>query len=125
MSSRKDIRWFALLLTLVSVIGVGALINYLPTTVMGDAALPFTRVARSKQLAAHRLPQDFGQGVELLESRHYKSALTVWHRVLEYAPTLPEAHVNMGFTLLGLGRASDARDFFHTAHHLPVPIPAE
>ena len=42
-------------------------------------------------------------------------ALTALHRVLQLAPELPEAHVNMGYALLGLNRPKEARDFFDGA----------
>jgi tetratricopeptide (TPR) repeat protein len=35
--------------------------------------------------------------------------------VLELAPRMPEAHVNMGFALLGMGRPQAAADFFRSA----------
>ena len=41
--------------------------------------------------------------------------MTAFHRVLELDPEMPEAHVNMGFALIGLGRYAAARDFFEGA----------
>ena len=60
----------------------------------------------------------FAQGVSMLHARQYGFAATAWHRVLELAPRLPEGHVNMGFTMLGLERYDVARDFFATAIEL-------
>jgi tetratricopeptide (TPR) repeat protein len=54
----------------------------------------------------------FQQGVAMLRLGEHAHAITALHRVLELAPTLPEAHVNMGFAMLGAGRAKEARDFF-------------
>ena len=51
----------------------------------------------------------------MLHARQHEHALTALHRVLELAPQMPEAHVNMGFALMGLGRAAAARDFFEGA----------
>ncbi|HEX4858264.1 MAG TPA: tetratricopeptide repeat protein, partial [Usitatibacteraceae bacterium] len=42
-------------------------------------------------------------------------ALTVFHNVLERRPRMPEAHVNMGFALLGMKKYAAARDFFNSA----------
>ncbi|ROR32910.1 tetratricopeptide repeat protein [Inmirania thermothiophila] len=57
----------------------------------------------------------FQQGVAMLHARRYEEAMTAFHRVLELAPRLPEAQVNMGYALLGLGRPEAARDFFRAA----------
>ncbi len=57
----------------------------------------------------------FDQGVMMLHMRQYEHALTSFHRVLELSPNMPEAHVNMGFALLGLKRWAAARDFFESA----------
>jgi tetratricopeptide (TPR) repeat protein len=40
------------------------------------------------------------------------------HRVLQLAPRMPEAHVNMGYALLGLKQADAARSFFTSAIEL-------
>ena len=57
----------------------------------------------------------FEQGVAMLQARQYEHAATALHRVLALAPQMPEAHVNMGFALLGLGRNAQARQFFEGA----------
>jgi Flp pilus assembly protein TadD len=51
----------------------------------------------------------------MLHARQHEHALVALHRVLALAPTMPEAHVNMGYALLGLGRTKEARDFFDGA----------
>lgn len=60
----------------------------------------------------------FNQGVLILHARQYEHALTAFHRVLQLAPTMPEAHVNMGYALIGLGRHKEAGDFFASALEL-------
>lgn len=57
----------------------------------------------------------FDQAVAMLHSRQYEHAVAALHRVIELEPTLPEAHVNMGYALLGMGRYGAARDFFEGA----------
>jgi Flp pilus assembly protein TadD len=57
----------------------------------------------------------FRQGVVMLHARQHEHAVTAFHRVLVLDPSMPEAHVNLGFALLGLGRAREARDFFESA----------
>lgn len=54
----------------------------------------------------------------MLQMRQYDYALTAFHQVLKLAPELPEAHVNMGFALIGLERWRDAASFFETAIEL-------
>lgn len=60
----------------------------------------------------------FEQGVMMLHMRQYEYALTAFHEVLSVAPALPEAHVNMGFALLGLRQWEQARSFFESATDL-------
>lgn len=60
----------------------------------------------------------FDAAVVMLHARQYEHAVTALHRVLTYAPTMPEAHVNMGFALLGLERRREARGFFEAASAL-------
>lgn len=54
----------------------------------------------------------FQQGVLMLHARQFDHALTAFHRVLQLSPRLPEAHVNMGFALLGKESYKEAMDFF-------------
>jgi cytochrome c-type biogenesis protein CcmH/NrfG len=60
----------------------------------------------------------FQQAVAMLHAKQYEHAATALHRVLQLAPRMPEAHVNMGFALLGLQRYGVARDFFRSALEL-------
>jgi len=54
----------------------------------------------------------------MLQMRQYEYALTAFHQVLKLAPEMPEAHVNMGFALVGLDRWRDAVSSFETAIEL-------
>lgn len=54
----------------------------------------------------------------LLNAHRYEEAATELHRVLELEPRMPEAHVNMGFAMIGLQRYAAARDFFDGAIEL-------
>ncbi|MCB1888246.1 MAG: tetratricopeptide repeat protein [Rhodocyclaceae bacterium] len=64
------------------------------------------------------LDQRFSQGVVMLHARRYDDAAQAFHRVLQLAPELPEAHVNMGFAMIGLKQWGTAHDFFNTAIEL-------
>lgn len=101
---RRDHRRLGALLTLALVLAGGAWIQ---------AGAP---VHEAEPVAARdELRERFDQAVLMLHAKQYEHAVTALHRVLELAPRLPEAHVNMGYALLGLGRAEAARDFFEAA----------
>ena len=57
----------------------------------------------------------FQQAVVMLHAKRYEEAIIALQRVLKLEPRLPEAHVNMGFALLGLKRYDAARSSFETA----------
>ncbi len=57
----------------------------------------------------------FKQAVVMLHAKRFDDALTALHRVLELQPNLPEAHVNIGFALLGSRHYLAGRDFFNSA----------
>jgi lipoprotein NlpI len=64
---------------------------------------------------ARRAHQNFQQGVAMLQAGQFDYAVTALHEVLAIYPALPEAHVNMGYALLGAGEPEAAADFFNTA----------
>ncbi|NMG75735.1 tetratricopeptide repeat protein [Aromatoleum diolicum] len=81
----------------------------------------FTMPTRTPSLNATNsgeLRTRFEQGVMMLHMKQYEFALTAFHQVLALEPKLPEAHVNMGFALLGLKQWRGARDFFESAIEL-------
>jgi Flp pilus assembly protein TadD len=57
----------------------------------------------------------FEQAVLMLHAKRYEEAIVALHRVIELEPTMPEAHTNLGFALLGAGKPGPARDFFEGA----------
>ena len=67
---------------------------------------------------ARRAHQSFQQGVAMLQAGQFDHAITAMHEVLAAYPALPEAHVNMGFALLGAGEPGAAADFFDSATDL-------
>lgn len=67
---------------------------------------------------ASEVDERFGQAVVMLHAKQFEPAVAALHRVLELAPRMPEAHVNMGFALLGMGKATAAADFFRSAIEL-------
>jgi Flp pilus assembly protein TadD len=77
-----------------------------------------SRLEHQRQMQQAELRQRFNQAVVMLHARQYDNAVTALHRVLELAPTMPEAQVNMGFALLGLEQGDAARGFFLAAIEL-------
>lgn len=60
----------------------------------------------------------FKQGVIMLHAKQPEHAMTAFYRVLELAPKMPEAHVNMGFALLAQKRYKEALVYFDNATEL-------
>ncbi|MDB5953711.1 tetratricopeptide repeat protein [Ramlibacter sp.] len=77
-----------------------------------------SRMEHQQQMQRSELKQRFEQGVVMLHAKQYEHAVTALHRVLELAPRLPEAHVNMGYALIGLAQPEAARGFFEAAIEL-------
>ena len=110
---RRDHRRVGALLTLLAVLVGGWLIAWQgsePVQPVQPAAAPLSLSPRDGE-ARRR----FDEGVMMLHAQQYEHAVTALHRVLVLTPELPEAHVNMGFALLGLKRVKEARDFFEGA----------
>lgn len=76
---------------------------------------PVTAKAEPEMRLLH---QQFQQAVVLLQHGEFDYAVQGFHDVLRIAPDMPEAHVNMGFALLGLDEFEAARSFFDTATNL-------
>lgn len=116
-------RWALAALALGAGVVVGA---WLGATPQADVSAGSARAidprddpaAHEREQRAAEVARRFAQAVAMLHARQYEHATTALHRVLELAPTLPEAHVNMGFALLGLARFGAARDFFASAAEL-------
>ncbi|WP_088286199.1 tetratricopeptide repeat protein [Ideonella sp. A 288] len=69
----------------------------------------------SKEKSAAELRQRFDQAVVMLHAKEYDHAAAALQRVLQLAPRMPEAHVNMGFAMLGLQRGGEAVVAFERA----------
>jgi tetratricopeptide (TPR) repeat protein len=77
-----------------------------------------SRIEHQQQMTQRELQQRFQQAVVMLHAKKYDDAITALHRVLELAPRMPEAHVNMGYALIGLEKYDAARGFFNAAVEL-------
>lgn len=72
----------------------------------------------AKQARMSRIEQRFEQAVAMLHAKQYDFAVTALHEVLRMSPNLIDAHVNMGYALLGLEKYKAAGDFFANAIRL-------
>jgi hypothetical protein len=117
---RGDVRLRALGLTLALVGVLGVLLATVSADSQGVRVAATQPTAGSEQDHARKMrlaevDRRFSSGVVLLSGRNFDLAANEFHRVLELAPKMPEAHVNMGFALLGTQRYAVAKDFFTTA----------
>jgi tetratricopeptide (TPR) repeat protein len=81
----------------------------------GDTAPPTTLAGHASAQRAREVRERFDQAVLMLHARRHEDAVVALQRVLALAPHLPEAHVNLGFALLGLHQAEPAQRAFETA----------
>lgn len=106
----RDVRGRAAALVAGAVVIGGLIVAGLPGADSGASQRAHAQEKRSAEIETR-----FAQGVAMLHAKQHEHALTAFHRVLELAPDMPEAHVNMGYALLGLERHAAARDFFESA----------
>lgn len=111
---RSDRRLGVALATIATMAMLGLVINNIGTVSSSIAPSELRTEPESERL----LHQHFQQGVAMLRAGHFEYAVQSLHEVLAARPEMPEAHVNMGFALLGLQSHAAARDFFQTAIEL-------
>ena len=116
--AQSDRRWAVVGATVLAVGLAGGLFAAWPSSNAGTAAGGARTAAAQESPERREIADRFRQGVVMLHARQHGHALTAFHRVLELEPRMPEAHANMGFALIGLGRAAQARDFFESAIEL-------
>lgn len=121
MSRRTDKRRTVIPMALgITVLGGALLSVYLARdtaeSVANEPAATAHELLADEQ--ARRAHQSFQQGVAMLRAGQFDYAITAMHEVLAIYPALPEAHVNMGYALLGAGEPGAAADFFNSATDL-------
>ncbi len=72
----------------------------------------------ARQYREKELDERFQQAVAMLHAKQYDFAIKALHRVIELAPKMPEAYVNMGFALIGKENYKASADFFNSAIEL-------
>lgn len=110
--SRRDMRLPVLVTTILLIVVAGLVLDRLPNNPTPAAFSPAAHVAAKRKA---EIDMRFQQGVVMLHAREYEHAMTAFHRVVQLAPDMPEAYVNLGFTMLGMKRYKEARDFFDSA----------
>lgn len=105
----------AALAAFAAMAALGGAIALWPALAPRDAAPAPSGRAHDLAMRRAEVKTRFEQGVVMLHAKRYQHAVTAFHRVLELAPDTPEAHVNLGYALLGLNRPREARDFFASA----------
>ena len=108
----SDMRIPAIMLTVAFVFIGGLVVTAMPREGGATAKATATNANRPH---ADEIRVRFEQGVVMLHAKDYEHAIAAFHQVLKYAPDMPEAHVNMGYALVGLGHHAQARDFFESA----------
>lgn len=116
----RDVRRRTLALLVIAIAAGGIVISAVSDGGLFGWRLPTTGAPERGQGHAtdpirQEIHQRFQQGVVMLHAKQHEHAMTAFHRVLELDPAMPEAHVNMGFALIGLERHGAARDFFESA----------
>ena len=96
-------------LALVALLGLGLFIAQSPSPPTLEPA-EHTRVKLAEEVRRR-----FDQSVVMLHAKQHEHALVALERLLELAPNMPEAHVNMGFALLGMQRSAQAQAAFERA----------
>ncbi|MDZ4254926.1 MAG: tetratricopeptide repeat protein [Sulfuritalea sp.] len=106
----RDARIIGLVATVILVVGGG----YFLDRWINQGDRPDLQ-AHVDQKRNEEIDARFKQGVVMLHAKQFEHATTAFHRVLQLAPTMPEAHVNMGFAMLGQKRYKEALEFFDGA----------
>lgn len=109
----RDGRIIGLILTVMVVAGGG----YLLDRWINEPVQPDLK-AHVDSKRKEEIDTRFQQGVVMLHAKQYEHAATAFHRVLQLAPSMPEAYANMGFAMLGQKRYKEALDFFDGATEL-------
>ncbi len=72
----------------------------------------------AKQFRLNQIDERFQQALAMLHAKQYDFAIKALQRVIELAPKMPEAYVNMGYALVGKQDFKAAADFFSAAIEL-------
>ena len=117
MTRRRDLR-APVAVGVVLAAGLLGLMLQLAKPGSGSDAVPVAPEApggAKPSASVGELDARFRQAVVMLHAHRYEYAVAALDRVLTLSPRLPEAHANMGFALIGLGRYPEAEASFQRA----------
>ena len=129
MGQRRDQRLLALAITIGAVGIIGGALTLKPgpqpqvvapkvpePPAIADGRSHPDQHARDARSA--EIEMRFQQAIAMLHAKQFDYAVKALHRVLELSPRLVDAHVNMGYALIGLEDYKSANDFFVSATEL-------
>jgi len=90
------------------------LANDEPASAAGKTA-PHTTDESPHQAQRAEVARRFEEATVMLHAKRFEYALVALDRVLELSPSMPEAHTNRGYALLGLDRPQASRQAFERA----------
>ncbi len=123
MKGRRDVRIPITLAVVVVICVVGLLSQWIPTRGVSVSVEPaqaeqdFGEKRGEQAIDVHRTELDrrFEQAVVMLHAKRYEFALVALERVIALRPAMPEAHVNLGYALIGLEEWQRAARSFEAA----------
>jgi tetratricopeptide (TPR) repeat protein len=119
---KRDVRVQVVAGVSLAALLVGMLVYLLPERTRHlktpAAATVVTAEATTQATYVGEVHERFQQAAAMLHAGQYLYALEALERVLELSPHLPEAHVNVGFALLGLQHPERAAEHFIRATDL-------
>ena len=114
-----DVRYRAVLLTLFLVVMVAAAVQFWPASTPSTTAVapsePVLHESQNNNAKDSQLKRHFVWAVTQLRTGHYQNAINGCRAVLEQAPAMPEAHINLGFAHVELQQFEQAMQSFQTA----------
>ncbi len=115
----KKWRVITLIATICTVFLLGSVLymyNHDTETQASKRTIQRNQIQKTKHsIKENAIDKYFLQGALMLHARRYEEAIVALHEVLKLAPQLPEAHVNMGFAMLGIDKKKEAESFFRSA----------
>lgn len=119
---RSNLENVMVLLSIIAVVVMGGMLTTLardlgPVKQASRAPAPVSVVPADPDVM-REVQIRFDQGTALLHAKRYEYAAAAFQRVIELAPRMPEAHVNLGFAFLDVQQYEDAGNEFNLATQL-------
>ena len=95
------------LIALITIIGIGVIIN---SNLNNNNSLNKNPISDNEKINTH-----FKSGIEHMLNKEYSYAVNEWEQLLLINNRIPEAHVNLGFSLVEEKKYQSASEHFSTA----------